>query len=98
MDIFGKLYTEINQNYVDETNPTELMRIGIDSMLKNLDPYTNFYSESQIENSKFLSTGQYSGIGADVGVRNGEVLILELYENGPADSAGLTTWRSTDQN
>ena len=89
MDIFGKLYTEINRTYVDETNPTELMRISIDSMLKTLDPYTNFYSESQIENSKLYSTGQYSSVGAEVGLRNGKVLILELYENGPADSVGL---------
>ena len=89
MDIFGKLYTEVNRVYVDETNPTDLMHKGIDSILKTLDPYTNFYSESQIENSKIYSTGQYSSIGAEVGIRGNKVLILELFEKGPADEAGL---------
>lgn len=89
MEIFGKLFTEVNTVYVDETNPTELMRTGIDAMLQNLDPYTNFYSESQIEESKIMSTGQYSGIGAAIGLRRGKLMVLELYENGPADQAGL---------
>ena len=89
MDIFGKLYTEVNRVYVDETSPTDLMHKGIDSILKTLDPYTNFYSESQIENSKIFSTGQYSSIGAEVGIRGDKVLILELFEKGPADEAGL---------
>jgi len=89
MDIFGKVYTEINTVFVDETNPTELMRIGIDSMLKNLDPYTNYFSESQIETSKIFSTGEYSSIGAEVGVRGKKTLILELFEKSPAFEAGL---------
>ncbi|MEM6804314.1 MAG: S41 family peptidase [Bacteroidota bacterium] len=89
MDIFGKVYTEINTVFVDETNPTDLMRTGIDSMLKNLDPYTNYFSESQIETSKIFSTGEYSGIGAEVGLRGDKVLILELFEESPAFEAGL---------
>lgn len=89
MDIFGKVYTEINTVFVDETNPTQLMRIGIDSMLKHLDPYTNYFSESQIETSKLYSTGEYSSIGAEVGVRGKKTLILELFEKSPAFEAGL---------
>jgi len=89
MDIFGKVYTEINTVFVDETNPTELMRTGIDSMLKNLDPYTNYFSESQIETSKIFSTGEYSSIGAEVGLRGDRILLLELFEQSPAFEAGL---------
>lgn len=89
MDIFGKVYTEINTVFVDETNPTELMRVGIDSMLKHLDPYTNYFSESQIETSKLFSTGEYSSIGAEVGLRGKKTLILELFEKSPAFDAGL---------
>ncbi len=89
MEILGKLYVEINQTYVDETNPTELMRTSIDAMLASLDPYTNYYSESQIEYAKLMNSGQYSGIGAEVGVRRDRMVVLELYGGGPADEAGL---------
>ncbi|MEM6345252.1 MAG: S41 family peptidase [Bacteroidota bacterium] len=89
MEIFAELYTELNKSYVDETDPTRLMRTAIDSMLYSLDPYTNYYSESQIDESKLIRTGQYSGIGAEVGVRKGQILVLQLFEEGPADKAGL---------
>lgn len=89
MEIFGKLYTELNEVYVDETDPTALMRTAIDSMLGALDPYTNYFSESQIDESKLMRTGQYSGIGAQLGLRMGKVLILQLFEDGPADKGGL---------
>ncbi|MEO0585787.1 MAG: hypothetical protein AAF135_26490 [Bacteroidota bacterium] len=51
MEIFGELFWKVNQEYTDETSPTDLMRTGIDAMLGSLDPYTNYYSESQIEYS-----------------------------------------------
>lgn len=89
LDIFGKLYAELNANYVDETNPTDLMRTGIDAMLKKLDPYTNFISAGEIEDYRVLSTGQYSSIGAKIGKRQDRTLLLELYQNGPAAKAGL---------
>ncbi|MEL6590257.1 MAG: S41 family peptidase [Bacteroidota bacterium] len=89
MEIFAELYTELNKSYVDETDPTRLMRTAIDSMLYSLDPYTNYYSESQIDESKLIRTGQYSGIGAEIGFRKGQLLLLQLFEDGPADKAGL---------
>ncbi|MDX2245396.1 MAG: S41 family peptidase [Bacteroidia bacterium] len=89
MEIFSAVYKDINNVYVDETNPTQLMRTAIDAMLGSLDPYTNYYSESQIDYSKLMSTGHYSGIGADIGTRDGKTILMELYENGPADEAGL---------
>ncbi|MEL7534104.1 MAG: S41 family peptidase [Bacteroidota bacterium] len=89
MEIFAELYTELNKSYVDETDPTRLMRTAIDSMLYSLDPYTNYYSESQIDESKLIRTGQYSSIGAEVGLRKGQILVLQLFEEGPADKAGL---------
>ncbi|MEL6651712.1 MAG: S41 family peptidase, partial [Bacteroidota bacterium] len=89
MEIFAELYTELNKSYVDETDPTHLMRTAIDSMLYSLDPYTNYYSESQIDESKLIRTGQYSGIGAEIGFRKGQLLLLQLFEDGPADKAGL---------
>ncbi|MEM7655007.1 MAG: S41 family peptidase [Bacteroidota bacterium] len=89
MEIFGDLYKEVNQVYVDETNPTQLMRTGLDAMLGSLDPYTNYYSESQIDQSQLIFSGQYSGIGAEVGRRKDAFIILELVGAGPADEAGI---------
>lgn len=89
MEIFGELYKEVNETYVDDTNPTELMRTGIEAMLTSLDPYTNYYSESQIEYAKLLNSGQYSSIGAEVGLRQGRIVVVELYVGGPAAEADL---------
>ena len=89
LDIFGKLYREINLNYVDETDPEKLMRVGIEAMLSTLDPYTSYVSEEEAETFTFLSTGQYGGIGALVGKRDKRILIIEPYEDYPADKSGL---------
>ena len=89
LDIFGKVYREINSLYVEETNPTDLMRTGIDAMLESLDPYTNFISEEEVEDFKFMSTGQYGGIGAVIGKRANKIVVLEPYQGFPADMAGI---------
>lgn len=89
LDIFGKLYREVHGFYVDEVDPTDFMRTGIDAMLKSLDPYTNYISASEIEDYRFMSTGQYGGIGAVIGKRNGKIQITEPYEDYPAHKAGL---------
>lgn len=89
LEIFGKVYREINSLYVEETDPTQLMRIGIDAMLGSLDPYTNFISEEEVEDFKFMSTGQYGGIGAVIGKRADKVVVIEQYEGFPADGAGF---------
>lgn len=89
LDIFGKLYREINLHYVDETNPETLIRTGIEAMLHSLDPYTNYVPEEDLENYQFMSTGQYGGIGALVGKREGKMLIIEPYQGYPADRSGL---------
>ncbi|MCB0844758.1 MAG: S41 family peptidase, partial [Bacteroidetes bacterium] len=89
LDIFGKLYREINSLYVDDTDPSELMRTGIDAMLNSLDPYTNYIGEEEIEDFRFMSTGKYGGIGALIGKRKGNIVVLEPYDGYPAQKAGL---------
>ncbi|SMO81407.1 S41 family peptidase [Solitalea koreensis] len=89
LDIFSSLYREVNTSYVDEVEPAKLMRTGIDAMLKSLDPYTNYYSESEIEDVRFMSTGQYGGIGATIFQKKGDIVINEPYEGSPAQLAGL---------
>jgi carboxyl-terminal processing protease len=89
LDIFTTLFRELVVNYVDEVNPSELIQTGIDEMLYSLDPYTNFIPESQIEDVRFMTTGQYGGIGALIHRRGNRVYISEPYEGFPAHKAGL---------
>ena len=89
MEILSSVYAEVNKYYVDEVDPNKLMEEGIEAMLKSLDPYTNFIPEDDIEDFRFISTGQYGGIGSIVGSRNGNVTILLPYEGSPAHKAGL---------
>jgi carboxyl-terminal processing protease len=89
LEVFNSLYRELNIYYVDETNPGELVTEGIDAMLKSLDPYTVYIPESRIEEFKFMTTGQYGGIGAMVRVIDEKVVITEPYDGFPAYKAGL---------
>ncbi len=89
MEIFSSVYAEINRSYVDDVNPNQLMRIGIDAMLKSLDPYTNYFPQEDIEDFQLIHTGEYGGVGALVGSREGKLLILMPYEGFPAQVAGL---------
>ncbi|MDC3104723.1 S41 family peptidase [bacterium] len=89
LDIFTTVYRELNNYYVDETDAGKLMKTAIDKMLKSLDPYTNYIPESEIEDFKFMTTGQYGGIGAVITKRKDFVFISEPYEGFPAQKAGL---------
>ncbi len=89
LDIYSNLIKELNQDYVDEINPGELTQTGIEAMLESLDPYTNFIPESQVEDYKFITTGQYGGIGALIHQQGEYIVISEPYEGSPADKSGL---------
>lgn len=89
IEIFTTLFKELNMNYVDETNPAELMDTAIKNMLEDLDPYTKFLNEQDVEAYKINNAGEYSGIGALVRSYNDKILIVEPYKNYPADKAGL---------
>jgi carboxyl-terminal processing protease len=89
LDVFATLFRELVLNYVDDVNASELMKTGIDEMLNSLDPYTNFIPESQIEDYRFMTTGQYGGIGALIMRMGDYIFISETYEGFPADKAGL---------
>ncbi|MDD4215687.1 MAG: PDZ domain-containing protein, partial [Bacteroidales bacterium] len=91
IDVFITLYKQLNTNYVDNINPGQLVKTAIDAMLKSLDPYTVYIPEADIEDYKFMTTGQYGGIGALIHKRGDYVYISEPYENSPADKAGLKT-------
>lgn len=91
LDIFGKVYREINAYYVDDVDPGKFMKTGIDAMLATLDPFTNYITASEIEDFRFQTSGHYSGIGASISRRNDgkTVIISEVYEGFPAQLAGL---------
>ena len=90
LEVFVSVYKEINVNYVDEVDPTKLIKTGIDAMLNGLDPYTEYIPESGIEDYKlrYVST-QYGGIGASIFTRNKRVFISEVAEGFPAQKADI---------
>ncbi|NJN24657.1 MAG: S41 family peptidase [Cyclobacteriaceae bacterium] len=89
LDIFSTLFKEVNAYYVDEVDPNKLIKTGIDAMLASLDPYTNYIPEDDIEDYRTMTTGEYGGIGAIIGNRNGKNIIMMPYEGFPAYKAGL---------
>ena len=89
LEIFNNIYREINTYYVEPVDPGELMHSTIDTMLKRLDPYTKYIPESEIEDFRFQTTGDYGGIGATIRKIDDTVVIYEPYKNFPADKAGL---------
>ncbi len=82
LDIFATMFKEVNALYVDEVNPNQLVRTGIDAMLGSLDPYTNYIPEDEVEDYRTMNTGQYGGIGAvtrEIGNRTVVTMIMEGY-------------------
>ncbi len=89
IEIFTTLFKELNMNYVDETNPAELMDTAIKSMLDDLDPYTKYWNEQDVEAARIRNSGEYTGIGAVVRTIKDKITIIEPYKGYPADKAGL---------
>lgn len=90
IDVFASVYREVNQYYVDDVKPGELMKTALDGMLKSLDPYTNYYPESEIEDYRLTHvSAEYGGIGATSLRRNDSIFIYDVYEGFPAQKAGL---------
>ena len=91
LDIFNQVYKNLDLLYVDTLNPDEVIGTGIKAMLRSLDPYTEYYTESETKNLKMMLTGKYAGIGALIRYHQKlkRVVIDEPYENMPAAEVGL---------
>ena len=89
IEIFTTMFKAVNRNYVDNTNPGELMDKAIKSMLADLDPYTNYFNEQDVVKYKINNTGEYTGIGAIITRKETKLIIKEVYKNYPADKSGL---------
>lgn len=89
MELMDQIYQHLEMYFVDVPQTGKLSKVGIDAMLKELDPYTVYYHESNIEDYRLMTTGQYGGIGALIRKIGEYTLIAEPYEGNPAQKAGL---------
>lgn len=89
MEITDLINQHLEKYFVDEPQFGHLAKVGIDAMLKELDPYTVYYHEANMEDYRLMTTGQYGGIGAVIRQIDGYVHIAEPYEGSPALNAGL---------
>jgi carboxyl-terminal processing protease len=89
MEIFTSLFKELNTYYVDPVQPGKMMKKGIDEMLNELDPYTNYITEEDIEDYRFQTTGKYGGIGSSLRKKDDLLIINEPFENSPTIKAGI---------
>ncbi len=89
LDIFATLFKEVNTYYVDEVDPKKLIETGINGMLEQLDPYTDYIAEENREAFSIQTTGQYAGVGALIGIVNKKTVITNPYAGFPAHRAGL---------
>jgi len=89
MELLSEVLTNLNEHYVDEIEVSTLMRTCIDSTLGDLDPYTNYFSEAQMEQLRIDVVGGWDGVGVETMERNGEVIVKSVIENSPADSSKI---------
>ena len=83
------IYQNLEMHFVDEPKPGKLSKVAIDAMLKELDPYTVYYHEANMEDYRMMTTGQYGGIGALIRKIDNCIYISEPYEGNPAQKSGL---------
>ena len=88
LEIFTSLYKELNMNYVDQVSPSALMDNAIKGVLEDLDPYTVYWNEQAVEDARIKNSGVYTGVGASMRYKDKQLVVLEVFENYPADKAG----------
>ncbi len=90
IELFVNVFRELNKHYVDEIDPSELMKTGIDAMVNSLDPYTNYITESQVERYRISDDDKFQGIGADAIKVDEKIFLTNLLEGGAAVNAKLS--------
>jgi len=89
IDLFGKVYKEISLNYVDNINPEQFMRAGIEGMLNTLDPYTIYIDGDKKDEIDLITSGKYGGVGVSIGVRGNSVTVVEVLDGYSAQRQGI---------
>jgi carboxyl-terminal processing protease len=86
---FQKVYDRVQSHYVEEIDPYEFVKAGIDGMLDALDPYTVFIEEEADTRLRIITTGRYGGVGMEIGMRNDQITVISPMDNSPAKKAGI---------
>lgn len=89
MELMDMIFQQLEMNYVDDIKPGEMGKTAIDAMLKELDPYTVYYHEANMEDYRLMTTGQYGGVGALIRKMGDFTYFAEPYEGNPAQKAGV---------
>ena len=89
LEIYTTLFKELNMYYIDDINPAKINEVGINSMLKSLDPYTRFYDEQGVENARINANGQYGGTGLEADFKNNKLIVTDIIEVSPAAKNAL---------
>jgi carboxyl-terminal processing protease len=89
LDIFAAFYRELNTYYVEDLPPEKLMHKGIEAMLEETDPYTDFVPEENLDELRFMATGKYGGVGASIYTDGDWTAITDVYEGSPMFKAGV---------
>ena len=89
LEIYTELYKELNMHYVNEINPAEFTDKAIKNTLKDLDPYTNYFDEQEVEEARIRREGEYAGIGVSVYYDEKGITLSEIYKGYEADKKGL---------
>lgn len=89
LELMDLIYQNLDMHFVDEPKPGKLSKVAIDAMLKDLDPYTVYYHEANMEDYRMMTTGQYGGVGALIRKMGDYICISEPYEGNPAQKSGL---------
>jgi carboxyl-terminal processing protease len=89
LDYFQKVYTQVQSHYVEEIDPYEFMKAGIDGMLATLDPYTVFIEQEGDIRLQIITTGKYGGLGMEIDLRDDQITVIKTLENAPARTAGI---------
>ncbi|MCX8080845.1 MAG: S41 family peptidase [Bacteroidia bacterium] len=89
LEIFNSVFRELYAGYVEQVEPGKLIKTATDAALNSLDPYTVLYTENELEDFKFMYSGEYGGIGASFLIRDQKPVITEVFENSVAHKSGL---------
>ncbi|MFN5444417.1 MAG: S41 family peptidase [Crocinitomicaceae bacterium] len=89
LELMDLIYQNLDMHFVDEPKPGKLSKVAIDAMLKELDPYTVYYHEANMEDYRMMTTGQYGGVGALIRKMGDYICVSEPYEGNPAQKSGL---------
>ena len=89
IDLFSEVLDKINKEYVDEINQSEAMDAAINGVLQSLDPYSAYMSPESFENMQTETSGEFGGLGIEVGMEHGVVKVISPIDNSPASKVGV---------